>query len=207
MFTGLVESVGSISSLEKKSDGSSQSIELTITNFNFKSQLGDSVALNGCCLTVSETSCPKSLKFFVSSETLARTNLGLLHKNSVINLERAMIMSQRLDGHLVSGHIDSIAEVLNILKSKTSWELILRLPHEHRKLIVYKGSICINGVSLTINTIKDHHDSVEISICLIPTTLDKTNLAHLTSGSIVNVEYDMVGKYIRRHLELSNQAN
>ena len=161
--------------------------------------LGDSVAVNGACLTVAELNGRRG-EFDVVAETLQRTTLGLLRTGRKVNLEKSMTLDQTVGGHLVQGHVDGVAEVRSIDKSASGssrqWLLELSAPTEITDLMVAKGSVALDGVSLTLVDVCDDL----FSVALIPTTLAETNLGELAVGSKVNVEADVIGKYVRRYL-------
>jgi riboflavin synthase len=162
-------------------------------------QLGDSIALNGACMTVT-TLDPASNAFTIdiSAESLDKT-AGLAQEGSV-NLEKALRANDRLGGHIVSGHVDGIGNVTHFAPVGESWELRVLAPKALGKYLAYKGSISINGVSLTVNTVKDTSDGTEISINLIPHTVQNTSLRELKPGSRVNLEIDTVARYVERML-------
>ena len=203
MFTGLVESTGTVASLQLISKGDENYAKLTISeHVCHDAKYGDSIAINGCCLTVSDIA-KGTLGFDVSQETLNCTQLGCLLPGDQVNIERAMLLSSRLDGHIVSGHVDGKAKVSFLEKSSEYWTVGLSIPHTQAGNIIDKGSICVNGVSLTINKITDKKEQTIIELMLIPTTISKTNLAKLKDGQDVNIEYDLIGKYIKRQAQLS----
>lgn len=211
MFTGLVESTGTVDSVKINSDSSKTSAILRITDHNCNEvKFGDSIAINGCCLTVTDFS-REHLSFDVSQETLNCTQLGSLSVGDKVNIERSVGLNSRLDGHLVSGHVDSKATICIVEKQQEYWLLGLAIPSSHAGNVIDKGSICINGVSLTINRISDKENVSVIELMLIPTTIAKTNLALLKLDQEVNIEYDMIGKYIKRQIQLehlnSNQSS
>ena len=158
---------------------------------------GESIAVNGCCLTLEECRGTE-LVFHVLSETLARTNLGQLKNGASVNLERALKVTDRLGGHLVSGHIDAVGKVLSRKVAKDV-ELTVSFPEELAKYIVWKGSIAIDGVSLTVAKLEKN----ALTVCLIPVTLAETALEEREPGDPINLETDMAGKYIVRQLELA----
>ena len=158
---------------------------------------GESIAVNGCCLTLEECRGTE-LVFHVLSETLARTNLGQLKNGASVNLERALKVTDRLGGHLVSGHIDAVGKVLSRKVAKDV-ELTVSFPEELAKYIVWKGSIAIDGVSLTVAKL----EKSALTVCLIPVTLAETALEEREPGDPINLETDMAGKYIVRQLELA----
>ncbi len=186
MFTGIVEKVSQVEKFELDLEGA----KLYFRAPFFDTKLGDSIAVNGACLSVVEIS-GDLFAVEIMNETLNKTNLKNLAKGDLINLERALKLGSRLDGHLVSGHIDLISEIISIKDDGFSKRIKFLAPTQ---LIVDKGSITINGVSLTVaNTNKD-----DFSVCLIPKTLESTNLKNLKIGDIVNIEYDIIGKYIQK---------
>jgi riboflavin synthase len=158
---------------------------------------GESIAVNGCCLTLEECRGTE-LVFHVLSETLDRTNLGQLKNGASVNLERALKVTDRLGGHLVSGHIDAVGKVISRKMGKDV-ELTVSFPEELAKYIVWKGSIAIDGVSLTVARLEKN----ALTVCLIPVTLAETALEEREPGDMINLETDMAGKYIVRQLELA----
>ncbi len=161
---------------------------------------GESIAVNGCCLTLEECRGTE-LVFHVLSETLARTNLGQLKIGASVNLERALKVTDRLGGHLVSGHIDAVGKVV-AKKMVKDVELTVSFPEELAKYIVWKGSIAIDGVSLTVARLEKN----TLTVCLIPVTLAETALEEREPGDPINLETDMAGKYIVRQLELAAES-
>lgn len=184
MFTGLVEKISKVENIIINSSGAKISFMADFDNV----ELGDSIAVNGVCLTIVEI---KNNLFSadVMKETLKLTNLSLLKKGDFVNLERAMKLSDRLDGHIVSGHIDTIAKIHSIQNDGFSKKVVIKCDSE---LIIKKGSIAINGISLTVSDVFE--DGFEVS--LIPATIEKTNLSNIKIGDIVNIEYDLFAKYI-----------
>ena len=198
MFTGLVESTGTVASIETKTLTSQTTAKLSISEHHCSdAKHGDSIAINGCCLTVSEVT-DKTLSFDISQETLSCTQLGSLSKGEKVNMERSMHLSSRLDGHIVSGHVDGKATVCILEKYDDYWLVGVSIPRANAANVIDKGSICIDGVSLTVNKIIDKQDATIIELMLIPTTIAKTNFAQLKINKDVNIEYDLVGKYIRQ---------
>lgn len=190
MFTGIIQSVGAIT----QATPIGQDIQLVIETRGLDMQdvqLGDSIAVNGVCLTVIAFDSHQ-FQAHVSQETLSVTT-GL-DKPQAVNLEKALRLSDRLGGHLVSGHVDGIGEVVDFQQLGDCWKLEIRAPHAIAKYIAVKGSICVNGVSLTVNTIA--HDI--FSMNLIPHTLEKTMLHQLTIGQRVNLEVDQIARYVER---------
>ena len=202
MFTGIITGVGRIAALDDLGASQQHGKRLTITaptGYLDDVGLGDSIALNGACMTV--TSLDASACRFtidISAESLART--AGLQDPGPVNLEKALRPQDRLGGHLVSGHVDGVGQVLRMEPVGESWELRLLAPQALGKYLAYKGSITVNGVSLTVNTIADGPDGTELSINLIPHTVQNTALHVLTPGSRVNLEIDLIARYVERML-------
>lgn len=195
MFTGLVEDIGTVTALHSAGKAAKLSVRCSLPPAAIR--IGDSIAVNGACLTV-EAIGDDSLSFHSLRETLTRTNLGDCRSGSRVNLERALRVGDALGGHLVSGHVDCRSEVMRIGKDGDDFVLDVALPADMRELVIMKGSIAVNGVSLTIARLTD--DSFGVSI--IPHTWTHTNLQYLKAGDAVNLEFDMIGRYILRHLAL-----
>ena len=192
MFTGLVEAIGSVRTLEKRGDASRLILETSLAS---ELSLGESLAVNGCCLTV--TSGEDGVASFdLLGETLARTNLGTLGAGSRVNLERALRADGRFGGHFVQGHIDTTAEVISAERQGSDLNLVIRIPEGGALYFIEKGSIAVNGVSLTVATLGDD----QFGLWIIPHTLQETNLGDLKPGDRVNLEYDMLAKYAARQL-------
>ena len=189
MFTGLVEEVGQVYSLNKKADGLTLSVKAQKVLEDTK--LGDSIAVNGVCLTVIKINKDK-LFFEVSNETIKRTNLKSIKIGDKVNLERAMKASDRFGGHIVQGHIDTEGKIKSMVNLGKHTQLNVEIPKDYSLLVIEKGSIAIDGISLTINNIEKN----VISINIIPHTLENTNLKFRKTGDYVNVEFDVLGKYI-----------
>lgn len=193
MFTGLIEEQGIIQSINISSRG----MELVIGCKKILRDIkeGASICVNGACQTVTYFDSD-SIKVQASNETLKVTNFAELKKDDYVNLERPLTLEKRLDGHIVSGHIDCTAEFLNAKDDGFSKQFFFKLPENFTKYVIYKGSIAINGVSLTVASIKDDIFSVE----LIPSTLAEVNLANLKVGDKVNIETDIFAKYVEKFL-------
>lgn len=197
MFTGLVEMTGTLAGLrgEHLTLRPSKKFDVPVR--------GESVAVNGCCLTLERELPGGLLEFFTLAETQRRTNLGKLKPGALLNLERALRVGDRMGGHIVSGHIDATAEVLGYRKMPDGdWELRVALPETLAPELVEKGSIAIDGVSLTVIEVGRDFFTVR----LIPVTRADTALAERTPGTPVNLEGDIIGKYVRRQLELRTEA-
>jgi len=200
MFTGLVESLGKVSSIEMATD----SAVITFESVPFADQLniGDSVSVNGTCLTVTKLGSD-SFSVDVMTQTLKLTSLQNLKKGDAVNLERAALVSSRLGGHIVQGHIDGTGSIA-LLASGEKWlQMDIQFPGELMKYVVRQGSICIDGVSLTVGSVTD--DLNQITVWLIPETLAKTNLSAKKLGDLVNIEVDVLAKYVERLTKRDNQ--
>ncbi len=193
MFTGLVEEVGIVSSMES---GEMLRLSISADRVTVDTRPGDSVSVNGACLTVGEAD-DGTLTFFAMPETLRRTALGALREGSAVNLERAMASGDRFGGHIVQGHVDGIGEVLGVRPEGEAeiWEF--RVPESVLRYCVEKGSICVDGISLTIVSVGPETFTVSI----LPQTRANTNLGVLRAGDRVNLEADVIGKYVERLLE------
>ncbi|MBI4682382.1 MAG: riboflavin synthase [Nitrospirae bacterium] len=191
MFTGLVETFGAVSAVKKTGN----SIRLSVKPLSgFEVQIGDSVSVNGVCLTV--TRLDSDLSFDVSPETLRSTNLGALKTGNKINLERAMRLSDRLGGHIVTGHVDGIGLIRDKKQAGEYTFYTFECPAEIIKYIVKKGSIAVDGISLTVVDL----DYGSFSVAIIPHTLTATNLGDKGIGDKVNLEADIIGKYVEKLL-------
>jgi len=195
MFTGCIEKTGILH--ERIMDGEKRT--LTISSDLAKDiKTGDSISVNGACLTVQTFEIDKKLiEFHTLSETLRKTNLGTIAIGSVVNLERALCLNDRLDGHLVTGHVDTVASVLKVGKKQEDVVIEIELIDSLAALVVDKGSITVDGISLTVVTVTKHSFTVHI----IPYTVDNTNLQPVKVGQKVNLEMDIIGKYIQRSLK------
>jgi riboflavin synthase len=192
MFTGLVESIGTVRALEQRGEAARLFLDTPLTA---ALSLGESLAVNGCCLTVTETDSGAAV-FDLLGETLTRTNLGTLVPESRVNLERALLADGRFGGHFVQGHIDTTAEVISAEQKGVDLNLVIRIPKGGAPYFIEKGSIAVNGVSLTVASLAPEH----FGLWIIPHTLQETNLGDLKSGDLVNLEYDMLAKYAERQL-------
>lgn len=209
MFTGIITGVGRISDVRALGADAYHGKQLTIATppqYLADVGLGDSIAINGACMTV--TSFDPIRNIFtvdVSAESLDKT--AGLAATGPVNLEKALRANDRLGGHLVSGHVDGVGQVTHFAAVGESWTLRIEVPPALAKFLAYKGSITVNGVSLTVNRVVDHiaHDTpgCEISINLIPHTLENTALAHLTAGAAVNLEVDLIARYVERMQSLA----
>jgi len=192
MFTGIIQHVGRLLSAHAAAAGRRLSIDLGPLAELLKA--GDSVAVNGACLTVSGLD-GRAAAFDVVAETLARTTLGRLRADSKVNLERSLRAGDGLEGHMVAGHIDGTAEVASVRRGG-DWTVAFSAPRELIELMVPKGSVAVDGVSLTLAEVAEGR----FTVALVPTTLQNTTLGDLTSGDAVNVESDVIGKYVQKYL-------
>ena len=199
MFTGLTEMTGKVLRIERKA--ASACITVEGPGLSEKVRPGDSVAVNGACLTVSGTGA--GVAFDVVSETLSRTTLGTLRSGDAVNIELALKLGDRLGGHLVQGHVDGVATVRKTEKQSGQVLLTLTAPAELIRDIVPKGSVTVDGVSLTVVSVT----SDTFSVALVPFTLEKTTLGKLSAGGQVNIETDIIGKYVRNTLERSRSGS
>lgn len=194
MFTGLVEAVGTVRSHASRPPGMRLTL-VAAADYVAQATLGESVAVNGCCLTVTDFDA-ETLSFDVGDETLKRTNLGQLHAGAKVNLERAMRLGDRIGGHLVSGHVDGVGRLLQRI-DKLDWaDLRFAVPEALSRQMVSKGSIAVDGVSLTLVDVEPN----AFSVMLIPHTLAMTTLGGLSVGDAVNLETDLFAKYVERQL-------
>lgn len=207
MFTGIVTAIGRITKVDPLADGTQNAgLRLHIEAPGFlrpDNKLGDSIAIQGACMTVVGMDAD-GFQVDVSRESLNRT-VGLDAAGEV-NLEHAMRLGDTLDGHIVSGHVDGTGDVTRFEKVGESWNLSLRVPQSLGRYMAYKGSVTVNGVSLTVNAVEDQATGCEISINLIPHTVQVTTLKHLKVGAAVNIEIDMIARYCERLLGTRLQA-
>lgn len=195
MFTGLIEKIGKVENFSLNSLGANITFKADFNDI----KLGSSIAINGVCLSITSIN-GHTFSADIMKETLNLTNLSRLKKGDLINLERAMSTNSRFDGHIVQGHIDTIAKVRNIMQDGFAKKISFICNNE---LIIKKGSIAINGVSLTVSDV--FKDGFEVS--LIPTTLNETNLSNLKQDDFVNIEFDVLGKYLYNFLNKTKNEN
>lgn len=194
MFTGIIETLGKVDSIQSGGGNVDIWIESGLTP---ELKIDQSVAHNGVCLTVVDI---KDNKYRVTAvaETLAKTNLGQWNAGDKVNLERSLRVGDRLDGHFVQGHVDAVAECISKKDMDGSWLFTFRFPEQYAALVIEKGSVCLNGVSLTAFNIARN----ELSVAIIPYTYEHTNFHNLMQGMKVNVEFDVLGKYLLRSQQL-----
>ncbi len=201
MFTGIIEALGRVEKIEKDRSN----VHFTLSSpISGALKVDQSVSHNGVCLTVVEllpklqTSNFKLHKVTAIEETLRRSNLGAWREGDLVNLERCLPMGGRLDGHIVQGHVDAVATCVEVVETAGSWRVSLRYKPSPEHLLVDKGSVCLNGVSLTVVEPQDDL----FSVAIIPYTWEHTNFKTLQAGDSVNIEFDVIGKYVTRYLAL-----
>ena len=206
MFTGIITAVGNIKSAQAKGDGLHLLVEVP-TGYLDDVALGDSIAIQGACMTATQLN-ENSFALDISRESLNKT-VGL-DKVGPVNLEKALRLNDRLGGHLVSGHVDGVGKVAQFAAvaqdAYGSWLLQIEAPKELAPFLAYKGSIVVNGVSLTVNQTHDTPDACLVDINIIPHTLENTTLGKLKQGDAVNLEIDLIARYVARMLETQNNS-
>jgi riboflavin synthase len=193
MFTGIIETLGKVTSLRHEQSNLHITVESAITN---ELKIDQSVAHNGVCLTVVGLT-DNTYTVTAIEETLNKTNLGHLKTGDLLNLERCMQMNARLDGHIVQGHVDQTAICTQFKELDGSWEYTFEYDAAQGNVTVEKGSICVNGISLTVVNSKTN----SFSVAIIPYTFEHTNLQQVREGSVVNLEFDIIGKYVARLMQ------
>ncbi|WP_114651876.1 riboflavin synthase [Polynucleobacter necessarius] len=204
MFTGIITAVGQIKSAQAKGDGLHLVVEVP-SGYLDDVALGDSIAIQGACMTATELT-DTTFALDISRESLSKT-IGL-DKVGPVNLEKALRLNDRLGGHLVSGHVDGVGKVAHFATvagdAYGSWLLQIEAPKELAPFLAYKGSIVVNGVSLTVNKTQDSQDACLVDINIIPHTLENTTLGKLKQGEAVNLEVDLIARYVERMLSKSS---
>ena len=196
MFTGIIEDLGTIEKLENDGGNLHITVKTSITK---ELKIDQSVAHNGVCLTVVNID-DHSYVVTAIQETLNKTNLSTLTENSLVNIERAMKLGDRLDGHIVQGHVDQTAKCINIIEENGSWVFTFEYDKKLNNITIEKGSVTVNGVSLTV--VNSNINS--FSVAIIPYTYEHTTFKTLKVGTIVNLEFDVIGKYVKRLNDLRN---
>jgi riboflavin synthase len=192
MFTGIIAAIGAVKS--SQAQGGDLRLDVATNKLDLSDvQLGDSIAVNGVCLTVVAMKAD-AVSFDVSRETLERTSLGQATKVGPVNLEKAMAVGDRLGGHIVSGHVDGLGKVLSLTPSARSWQFRFEMPTNLSRYVAEKGSICIDGVSLTVNAVGNNWFEVNI----IPHTMQETIIKDYQLGTVVNLEVDLIARYLER---------
>jgi riboflavin synthase len=195
MFTGIIEELGSVRSIEERGENARIVIAASIVTEG--TNHGDSISVNGVCLTALDIE-PDAFAADVSRETLLRSTLGRLNLGAPVNLERAVTPATRLGGHIVQGHVDARGQFAGVENHGESWTLRIKYPPEISRYLVFKGSVAVEGISLTIAGLTDEY----FEIAIIPKTWEVTNLSHLKPGDDVNIEVDVIGKYVERLLAI-----
>ena len=199
MFTGIIEELGRVRNVEMNGENARIVVEAhTVVE---DSKHGDSIAVNGVCLTALDIT-PNCFAADVSRETLDRTTLGRLKPGAPVNLERAVTPATRLGGHIVQGHVDARGEFVSAIEHGGSWTVRIKYPPEIARYLVFKGSVAVEGISLTIANLTDDY----FEIAIIPKTWEVTNFSQLRPGDAVNLEVDVIAKYVERILVLSQKA-
>lgn len=200
MFTGIIQAVGTVAA--QQPSGGDLRLRIQTGKLSMDDvAIGDSIATNGVCLTVTELP-GDGFWADVSRETLNLTTLGELSQGSLVNLEKSLTPHSRLGGHIVSGHVDGLGTVVSMQEDARSWRIVVRAPDELAKYIAHKGSICIDGTSLTVNAV----DGANFDLNIIPQTMAETVFAHYRPGSPVNLEVDVIARYLERLLQGSAAA-
>lgn len=194
MFTGIIETIGILKEVIVNGSNKTFWVESALSS-GFR--VDQSVSHSGVCLTVEETR-QNQHRVTAIDETLQKTNLGSLTTGSLVNLERCLPLDGRLDGHFVQGHVDTTGTCIQKTQKEGSWEFEIRFPEKFAELVIEKGSICVDGISLTAFNVTRN----SFTIAIIPYTLEHTNLQLLSQGNTVNLEFDLIGKYILRKLSL-----
>jgi riboflavin synthase len=196
MFTGIIEELGNVRALEQRGDNARLVIEAHLVTEDIHE--GDSIAVNGVCLTALDVN-EDSFAADVSRETLDRSTLGRLEPGAPVNLERSVTPATRLGGHLVQGHVDARGKFLSATDHGGSWTVRIAYPREIARYLVFKGSVAVEGISLTIAELTDDY----FDLAIIPKTWELTNFSHLRPGADVNLEVDVIAKYVERILSFS----
>jgi riboflavin synthase len=195
MFSGIIDKLGQVRSIKREAGALTCSIATGYDDL----ALGESVAVNGVCLTVAQFSETGEALFFASAETLARTNLGALAEGGHVNLERAVSLNTRLSGHMVQGHVDGLGRLVSIVAEDGAWRLVVEVPQALARYCVEKGSMALSGISLTINSLEDRAGAPSrIGLTIIPHTFSYTNLNAAKAGDAFNIEVDVMAKYVER---------
>lgn len=199
MFTGIIETTGTVKQVAEVGSGRVFWISSGISH---DLKVDQSISHNGACLTVEEVS-EDSFRVTAIHETLQKTNLGEWKAGDLVNLERCLQMNGRLDGHIVQGHVDTTAECIVRQELDGSWEFRFRFPQNFAALVIEKGSISVNGISLTAFEVSEN----AFSVAIIPYTYEHTNIKNVKEGDSVNIEFDMIGKYVQRLLSLESHKS
>ncbi|MBS4073868.1 riboflavin synthase [Ameyamaea chiangmaiensis] len=194
MFSGIIETLGVVRGIVDQD----RQRRIRVATRLMDLSMGESIAVNGVCLTVTSFDAEGDADFFISAETLARTSLGALREGSRVNLERAVTLATRLSGHIVQGHVDGTATLLGQDEQGEAHCLTFAVPDRIGRYLVEKGSIALDGISLTLNSVHDHDGQTRFGVTIIPHTWTHTTLGTTGVGAILNVEIDMIAKYVER---------
>ena len=194
MFTGIIENTGIVQEIQTSGTNKTFWISSPLSQ---ELKIDQSLSHSGVCLTVEEVKDGMH-RVTAIAETLSKTNLGEWKVGSVVNLERCMQLNGRLDGHIVQGHVDAVAECVGLIEKAGSWEYTFQFPKQFGELVIEKGSISLNGISLTIFNVGDD----TFTVAIIPYTYEHTNMRNLKKGDVVNIEWDVVGKYVQRIMKI-----
>ena len=200
MFTGIIEEVGKVVTIEQRGENRRITVEAAITPGELKT--GDSIAVSGVCLTALDIK-PNSFAADLAPETWARTSLSRMHQGALVNLELPMKADGRFGGHIVQGHVDGVGKLIELerIADSENWWLHIEIPSEIEKYAVYKGSITIEGISLTIAKLERKRSAFTCTIAIIPHTVEMTNLGSLKPGDPVNLEADLIAKYVEKMMK------
>ena len=194
MFTGIIETVGIVKDVISNGFNKTFWIESPISA---ELKVDQSISHSGVCLTIEEIK-ERSHRVTAISETLQKTTLGAWQTGTMVNIERSLLLNSRLDGHFVQGHVDATGTCLSVIEKKGSWEFEFEFPKKFAELVIEKGSICVNGISLTAFNVKKK----AFTVAIIPFTFEHTNIRDVKPGDSVNLEFDMIGKYLQRRLTM-----
>jgi riboflavin synthase len=200
MFTGIIEEVGKVVTIEQRGENRRITVEAATTPGELKT--GDSIAVSGVCLTALDIK-PNSFAADLAPETWARTSLSRMHQGALVNLELPMKADGRFGGHIVQGHVDGVGKLIELerIADSENWWLHIEIPSEIEKYAVYKGSITIEGISLTIAKLERKRSAFTCTIAIIPHTVEMTNLGSLKPGDPVNLEADLIAKYVEKMMK------
>jgi riboflavin synthase len=198
MFTGIIEATGAINRIETNGTNKTFWISSPVSN---ELKADQSVAHNGVCLTVEEVK-DNTHRVTAIAETLEKTNLDSWENGYLVNIERCLMLNARLDGHMVQGHVDTTGTCINVTELAGSWEYTFQFPPGFAALLVEKGSIAVNGISLTVFNVTND----QFSVAIIPYTYEHTNMRNVKDGSTVNLEFDIIGKYVMRNAQLHEKS-
>lgn len=203
MFTGLVEAKGTLVRRTERGRDARLVVRGDLATAKEPFVLGESIAVDGVCLTVATIVDASTFEVDATSETLSKTTLGALRTGAAVNLERALAVGARLGGHIVSGHVDGVGQCVSVTPIDNGWDVVFGAPSELARYIAAKGSICVSGVSLTVNRV----EGSTFSVMLIPHTREKTSLDRLAPGTQVNLEVDLLARYVARLLDAGHSTD